>query len=93
MRTSIIVQNLKSSGCAQTISTKLSSIKNISDLQIDVTNNKVSFYYNNDEDALEVKAKLKQLGYPSIQAKHRFTSKFISFANRRASSKFVKQTT
>ena len=38
MNTSIVVQNLKCGGCANTITTKLAEIENISEITIDVDN-------------------------------------------------------
>lgn len=81
MKTSVIVQNLKCGGCAHTISTKLSSIENISDLQVDVEDSKVSFSYIDTNDALIVKKKLKDLGYPSVEESNSMTSKAKSFVS------------
>ena len=75
MKTSIIVQNLKCGGCANTISTKLSEIETISNIQVDVEESKVTFNVSNSEDAIEVKQKLKSLGYPSIEDANSFSSK------------------
>lgn len=79
MNTSIQVQNLKCGGCANTITTKLSSIKNISDLRVDVDESKVSFKYLNESDALLIKEKLKHLGYTSIEENNSLSSKAKSF--------------
>lgn len=81
METSILVQNLKCGGCAHTISTKLASIKNVSNLQVNVDESKVSFEYLNEEDALNVKEKLKELGYPSVDDTNSFSSKAKSFVS------------
>lgn len=81
MKTSILVQNLKCGGCAHTIVTKLATIENISNLQVDVEDSKFSFEYVNDEDALNVKEKLKNLGYPSIEDSNSFSSKAKSFVS------------
>lgn len=81
MKTSIIVQNLKCGGCANTITTKLSSIRTISDVHVDVEQSKVSFGYSNTEDALMVKEKLKNLGYPSIEDSNSLTYKAKSFVS------------
>ncbi|RYH72272.1 heavy-metal-associated domain-containing protein [Flavobacteriaceae bacterium 144Ye] len=81
MKTSIIVQNLKCGGCANTITTKLSSISNISNLEVDIEASKVSFNYINKEDALIVKEKLKNLGYPSIEDENGLVSKAKSFVS------------
>ena len=81
MKTSIIVQNLKCSGCAHTITTKLSEIKDISNLNVDVEDSKVSFEYINPDIALEVKDKLKHLGYPSIEDENGIALKAKSFVS------------
>ncbi|AOW17512.1 heavy metal transporter [Polaribacter vadi] len=81
MKTSILVQNLKCGGCAHTISTKLATIENISNLQVNVEESKVSFDYSNEEDAFKVKETLKNLGYPSIEDSNSFSSKAKSFVS------------
>tara|TARA_R110002050_G_scaffold3484_1_gene18368 strand:+ start:903 stop:1172 length:270 start_codon:yes stop_codon:yes gene_type:complete len=81
MKTSILVQNLKCGGCAHTISTKLATIENISNLQVNVEQCKVSFNYLNEEDAFKVKETLKNLGYPSIEDSNSFSSKAKSFVS------------
>tara|TARA_R110002051_G_scaffold70198_1_gene126108 strand:+ start:378 stop:647 length:270 start_codon:yes stop_codon:yes gene_type:complete len=89
MKTSILVQNLKCGGCAHTISTKLATIENISNLQVNVEESKVSFDYSNEEDAFKVKETLKNLGYPSIEDSNSFSSKAKSFVSC-ATGKFSK---
>ncbi|WP_055443575.1 heavy-metal-associated domain-containing protein [Lacinutrix himadriensis] len=81
MKTSILVQNLKCGGCANTITTKLSEIKNILDINIDVEESKVSFKYTNEADAFAVKDKLKMLGYPSVDEDNNIISKAKSFVS------------
>ncbi|WP_034057102.1 heavy-metal-associated domain-containing protein [Lacinutrix jangbogonensis] len=89
MKTSIVVQNLKCGGCASTITSKVSEIENISDINIGIDKSKVSFNYINEVDALAVKNKLKALGYPSIEANNSLTSKAKSFVSC-ATGKFSK---
>ncbi len=81
MKTSIIVQNLKCGGCANTISTKLSEIETISNILVDVEESKVTFDCPNPEDAIEVKQKLRSLGYPSIEDENGLVSKAKSFVS------------
>lgn len=81
MKTSIIVQNLKCGGCANTISTKLSEIEAISNINVDVEESKVTFDFANPEDAIEVKHKLRSLGYPSIEDDNGLVSKAKSFVS------------
>ncbi len=81
MKTSIIVQNLKCGGCANTITNKLSALNNVSGIVVSVEESKVSFDYLNEEDAFEVKDKLKNLGYPSIEVSNSVSSKAKSFVS------------
>lgn len=74
MKTSILVQNIACSGCANTIITKLSTLENISNLQVDVQGGKVSFDYLSEGDVLLIKEQLKTLGYPSIADNNTFLS-------------------
>ncbi|MEO8934528.1 MAG: heavy-metal-associated domain-containing protein [Xanthomarina sp.] len=83
MKTSVIVQNLKCGGCVNTITNKLSEIKNISEIIVDVEESKISFNYIEQEDAFLVKEKLKTIGYPSIEQENSIfykTKSFISCA-------------
>lgn len=81
MKVSIIIQNLKCGGCAHTITSKLSELDFISDLNVNVDESKVSFNYTNEMDALKVKGKLKALGYPSIDETNSLTTKAKSFVS------------
>ncbi|GGG51276.1 heavy-metal-associated domain-containing protein [Bizionia arctica] len=79
MNTSIIVQNLKCGGCANTITNKLSKIKNISDLEIDIEGSKISFNYLHDDDISLVKETLKKIGYPLDLDQNTIVSKAKSY--------------
>jgi copper chaperone CopZ len=79
MITSIIVQNLKCGGCANTITSKISEIKNISDVAVNVDESKISFKYVNENDALLVKEKLSKIGYPSIEDENSMVHKTKSY--------------
>lgn len=79
MKTTIVVQNLKCGGCAKTITSKLTEFSTVSDVMVDVEASKVSFVHENTTDALEVKDKLKSLGYPSIDRTNSMASKALSF--------------
>lgn len=79
MKTSIIIQNLKCGGCANTITNKLTKIKNISDLEIDIEESKISFNYFHDEDVFLVKEILKKIGYPSDMDENTIVSKTKSY--------------
>lgn len=82
MKTSIIVQNLRCSECANTIIAKLSELPTISNLAVDVELARVSFVYENFNDALVVKEKLREMGYPSIHYKSSVPNSTFSFSGR-----------
>ena len=81
MRASIIVQNLRCNGCVNTITSKLSVLKNISDLEVDKDESKVSFDYQTDEDFNAVKTRLTDLGYPSVDDDNTMMTKAKSFVS------------
>lgn len=81
MRTSIIIQNLKCGGCVKTITAKLAELHNISEIQVNTEASTVSFTTTNADDALEVKEKLKALGYPSIEDANGILIKAKSFVS------------
>ena len=79
MKTSVIVQNLKCGGCANTIVSKLSEIENISDIDVQVDKSTISYTFINKEDTFLVKEKLKNIGYPSIEDENTIVSKTKSY--------------
>ncbi|WP_029038463.1 heavy-metal-associated domain-containing protein [Salinimicrobium xinjiangense] len=81
MNTTIIVQNLKCGGCVKTISTKISELENISNVNVNRETAEVSFQYNDPEDALKVKEILKKLGYPAVDEKNSLVAKANSFVS------------
>ena len=81
MKTTITVQNLKCGGCAKTITSKLSSIESISDVQVDPELSTVSFQYENNDNMVLVKDKLKAIGYPLIDEENSVLSKAKSFVS------------
>ena len=90
MRNIITIQNLKCGGCAHTIKTKLSELAYISDVDVLVDKNEVSFNCNKETSVLLVKQKLKALGYPEITEENGIVTKAKSFVSC-ATGKFSKQ--
>ena len=70
MKSSIIVQNLKCNGCANTITNSLSSLPNISEIEVDVEESKISFNTIYDEDALMVLLFIKKYTLTLIKFKN-----------------------
>ena len=64
MQTTIHIQNLKCGGCANTITKGISSIETINNVAVNVEDGSVTFDYVSKEKLIEVKEKLKSLGYP-----------------------------
>ncbi len=81
METTIYIQNLKCSGCANTITREISSIKGIQNVTISVEENSVTFDYTTDEKLQEVKEKLKSLGYPEDGEANSLTAKAKSYVS------------
>ncbi|MCW1149071.1 heavy-metal-associated domain-containing protein [Flavobacterium lacisediminis] len=64
MQTTIYIQNLKCSGCANTITKGLTDIETVKNVAVHVEDSSVTFDYETEEKLNEVKTKLKALGYP-----------------------------
>lgn len=81
MKSTLVIQNLKCGGCANTITTKISTLDNISDVDVDVESSSVSFTFQHANDLAIVKDKLAQLGYPIEGDKNSVVSKAISYVS------------
>tara|TARA_R110001632_G_scaffold194733_3_gene316194 strand:+ start:5167 stop:5433 length:267 start_codon:yes stop_codon:yes gene_type:complete len=81
MRTSIVVQNLKCGGCANTITTKLSQLENVLDIFVNTETSSVSFVTGSTEDVIMAKEKLKALGYPTFEDDNGVLAKVKSFVS------------
>ncbi len=64
MNKTLVIQNLKCGGCANTITTRLTSIDGIDSVNVDNNEDSVSFYYSNDSSLNEAIYMLSKLGYP-----------------------------
>ncbi|GAA4275412.1 heavy-metal-associated domain-containing protein [Aquimarina mytili] len=64
MKTTIAIQNLKCSGCENMIINKLSTIKGIKDISINIENHMVSYSYETPNVTETVQKELSKLGYP-----------------------------
>jgi len=69
MRESIVVQNLRCGGCANTITKKLASIEDVKDISIAIETSEISFETENEITITKVIEQLKALGYPE-ETKH-----------------------
>ncbi len=81
METKIYIQNLKCGGCASTITKNISNIEAITAVLVNVEESSVSFAYPTEEKLMEVKDKLKSLGYPEDGEANSLGSKAKSFVS------------
>jgi len=75
MKTTLIVQNLKCGGCANTITKKLTALENITEVAVDKDTSEITFSYIQEDDVKVVTDKLKQIGYPTEDAENSMMSK------------------
>ena len=81
MEATITIQNLKCGGCANTIITKVSAIKNISNVSVDLETSVVIFEATSEEDINIVKVKLAAIGYPEEGENNSMVSKAKSYVS------------
>lgn len=79
MRATVHIQNLKCSGCKKTIINKLSEVKNISDVEVLLEDNSVSFEYLTYRDYEKAMHQLSIFGYPMVEADNTFFTKAKSY--------------
>lgn len=75
----LIVQNLKCHGCANTITKALKHIKGIENVSVEVESSTVHFDSDNEQVTENVKSKLAKLGYPIIDADNTQFQKIKSY--------------
>jgi copper chaperone CopZ len=81
MKTTLYIQNLKCGGCANTITKNVSSIDAVTEVLVSVEESAVSFDYPSEEILIEVKEKLKTLGYPEDGEANSLGSKAKSYVS------------
>lgn len=81
MKTELVVQNLKCGGCVHTITSKISELNAIDNVEVNVENSTINFIYENDDDLNVVIDKLLALGYPVKGDKNSVVSKAKSFVS------------
>lgn len=81
MKTTLQIQNLKCGGCAHTVTTKLSALENIENVNVDVEKDAVTFDFLSESDLENAKKKLLTLGYPAVGEANPLTAKAKSFVS------------
>lgn len=81
MKETIYIQNVKCSGCAHTIQSKLETISNVSEIEIDIENGALSFNVDSTETTELVKKIVKNIGYPEQGQDNSISSKAKSYVS------------
>jgi copper chaperone CopZ len=77
----IIIANLKCGGCANTIITKLASIKGVKEVMVEQDANLVTILYEGEVARTLFTKKLKDLGYPEATAANGLLTQLKSYAS------------
>lgn len=75
------IQNLKCGGCSQQIKSKLSQLKGVSDVQVNVENGTVYFDYEEESILEMVSYLLQQMGYPLSKDENTLLAKTKSYVS------------
>lgn len=75
MRSTVHIQNLHCGDCERTITTRLSQLKNISDIQVNQEEETVAFNYFTTHDFDLAKHTLSRIGYPIVGKERRLRIK------------------
>ncbi|WP_299362800.1 heavy metal-associated domain-containing protein [Winogradskyella sp.] len=81
METTLQIQNLKCSGCANTIIIQLSKLNGVSDVTVNNDTDEVSFNYTSENELKTVEKKLSDLGYPMLGEANPLPKKAKSFVS------------
>jgi len=81
MRTTVTIQNLKCEGCKNALKIKLSKIKGISNVKVNVSKSSVSFDYTTHNVMEGLRTELRDMGYPITGDPNTIVSKAKSYVS------------
>ena len=81
MKTIVHIQNLKCSGCSNTITKKLNALDDVSEVSVEVEDNSVTFEYLDEHTLDVVKETLAEIGYPEDGERNNLTTKAKSYVS------------
>lgn len=81
MKATFKIQNLKCSGCENTITSNLQKIKSISAIQINQENDSITFEYDKEATLKKAKSVLKKIGYPELGEDNKLSTKAKSYVS------------
>jgi copper chaperone len=70
MQHTLIVENIKCGGCANSIKNKLNTIEGISDLAVQVEKGQITFDATDENTVSTVESTLSKMGYPKVGENH-----------------------
>ncbi|WP_222983130.1 heavy-metal-associated domain-containing protein [Flagellimonas meishanensis] len=79
MMTTIVIQNLKCGGCANTIKRNLEKLDGLSKVQVNLEKNEVVLQAVSNSVMERAKESLKHMGYPAVGDDNSFSTKAKSF--------------
>ena len=79
MKSTIIVQNLKCGGCANSIKKALEKLVGVSKVAVEVTSSEIQITHESSANLNIVEEKLAHLGYPKEHEVNSFSTKAKSF--------------
>lgn len=77
----IAIQNLKCSGCGNTIKSGLEEIEGLHNIEINLKENEVSFKSDSEASTIVLKNKLTQMGYPPVGESNSLVNKAKSYVS------------
>lgn len=80
MKHSVVIQNLKCGGCANTVTKELSALDGVSHVSVDEETSEVHFDAS-EEKLNEVTERLSQLGYPAADDANNIMKKATSYVS------------
>ena len=81
MKSTLYIQNLKCGGCETTIIERLSELKNIDSVSVNLKYDTVNFEHKTKQDVTVAKKLLSKLGYPPFGEKNNLTRKAKSYVS------------
>ena len=81
MNTTLEIQNLKYGGCEASIYSKLSMLKNIKNIFVNVDESTITFKYDTMQGLKKVKEKLSNIGYPVLGEENKLMTKATSYVS------------
>lgn len=81
MKSLLVIQNLKCTGCASTISSKLTKFDFVHSVLVDVQTSTVELIYEYESNLPQLQEALRKLGYPVVGEANPLSTKAKSYVS------------